>query len=121
MKLIVLLAALLVLPAAAQTRSLRAEVLFRLAIPCPATAEAYGPCKGYVINRVIPLVCGGAEEPANMQWQTLAQAKEKSKWDRIGCRSGRKLVLPQTSSVVTEAFSLTAPEPITEVKPLPLQ
>lgn len=121
MRLIALLAAALALPAAAEERSLRAEVLFRLANPCPATGQAYGPCKGYVIDRVIPHVCGGAEEPANMQWQTLAQARAKSRWDRIGCRPGRKLVLPQESKVVTEAFSITAPEPITEIQPLPLR
>lgn len=121
MRFMVLLAAALALPAAAETRSLRAEVLFRLANPCPATGTAHGACTGYVIDRVIPHVCGGAEEPANMQWQTLAQAKEKRKWDRIGCRGGRKLVTPQESTVVIEAFSAQAPEPITEVQPLPLK
>ena len=121
MRFIALLVAMLALPAAAETRSLRAEVLFRLANPCPETGDAYGPCKGYVIDRVIPHVCGGAEAPANMQWRTLAQVREKSKWDRIGCRAGRKLVLPQESQVITEAFSVSAPEPITEVRPLPLK
>lgn len=93
-------------------------MLFRLDRPCPATGESYGPCKGYVIDRIVPLVCGGADEPANMQWQTLAQAKEKRKWDRIGCRAGRRLVLPQESTGSTEAYSASSPEPITEVRPL---
>ena len=106
--------------AAADTRNFRAEVLFRLANPCPATGQTQGACKGYVIDRIVPVVCGGAEEPANMQWQTLAEAKEKDKWERIGCRPGRKQVAPQGESI-TEAFPLRdAPEPA-EVRAAPLE
>ena len=120
---IALVAAVLVpgfAPAAEADRSFKAEVLFRLAHPCPATGQSHGACKGYVIDRVIPLVCGGAEEPDNMQWQTVAQAKAKDKWERIGCRPGRKLVVPGTPAF-TEAFAVTAPEPVIEVKPLPIE
>jgi hypothetical protein len=74
-----------------------------------------------VIDRVIPPACGGAEDPANMQWKTIAQAKEKARWERIGCRAGRKLVLPQAATVVTEAFPLEQTETPTEVQPLPVQ
>ena len=91
--------------AADSTRPSNAEILFRLANPCPATGLAQGACKGYVVDRVIPLLCGGEEDPANMQWQTLAEAKEKDRWEKIGCRKGRKLVLPGTSTSVTEAFA----------------
>ena len=98
---------------AESARPSNAEILFRLAHPCPATGQASGPCKGYVVDRVIPLLCGGAEEPANMQWQTLAQAKEKDRWEKIGCRKGRRLVLPGQSQSVTEAFALgEAPAPV---------
>jgi hypothetical protein len=90
---------------AAEPRPGNAEILFRLANPCPATGLTQGACRGYVIDRVIPIVCGGEEEPANMQWQTLAEAKEKDRWEKIGCRKGRKLVLPGTASSVTEAFA----------------
>ena len=41
---------------------------------------------GWVIDHVIPLACGGRDEPSNMQWQTLAQAKAKDKVERKGCR-----------------------------------
>jgi hypothetical protein len=99
-------------------RSLKAEVLFRLANPCPATGESYGECRGYVIDRVVPLVCGGAEDAANMQWQTIAQAKAKDKWERIGCRPGRKLFTP-VSGAETEAFPLTESPPALERSPLP--
>jgi hypothetical protein len=33
--------------------------------------------KGYVVDRKIPLACGGADSPSNMQWQTKADAKAK--------------------------------------------
>ena len=90
---------------AAEPRSFRAEVLFRLQNPCPATGETQSECKGYVIDRVIPVACGGAEEPSNMQWQTLAEAREKDRWEKIGCRPGRKLVLP-TPAVDAEVFPM---------------
>ena len=103
---------------AADSRSFRAEVLFRLEHPCPATGESQGECKGYVIDRIIPVACGGAEEPANMQWQTLAEAREKDRWEKIGCRPGRKLMLP-TPAVDADVFPMQqAPEaPVAE--PLP--
>jgi hypothetical protein len=83
-----------------------AEVQFRLANPCPVTGQAQGPCTGYVIDRVIPLACGGADHPDNMRWLTLPEAKVKAKWERIGCRPGRRLVLPHEMKSMTEAFAL---------------
>ena len=41
---------------------------------------------GYVIDHIKPLACGGADAPANMQWETIAQGKAKDKIERIGCR-----------------------------------
>lgn len=99
-------------------RSLKAEVQFRLLHPCPSTNQMYGVCPGYVIDRVIPPVCGGAEDPSNMQWQTLAEARAKDKWERIGCRPGRTLVVPSTPSF-TEAYPLHEPT-VTEVEGTPL-
>ena len=104
--------------AAADARSFKAEAMFRLEHPCPATGESQGVCKGYVIDRVIPVICGGVEEPANMQWQTLAEAKEKDKWDRIGCRPGRILYRPDRP-VIIEAFPLAEASTPVEGAPLP--
>jgi hypothetical protein len=42
--------------------------------------------KGYVVDHKIPLACGGADNPGNMQWQTKADAAAKDKWERNGCR-----------------------------------
>lgn len=41
---------------------------------------------GYVVDHKIPLACGGADSPSNMQWQTVAEAKAKDKVERKGCR-----------------------------------
>ena len=108
-------------PAAESIRPSNAEIYFRLANPCPESGQTSGACKGYVIDRVIPLGCGGADAPENMQWQTLAEAKEKARWEKIGCRKGRKLVLPGQAASVTESFALdNAPAPI-EREALPPQ
>lgn len=40
---------------------------------------------GYVVDHVVPLACGGADAPSNMQWQTVADAKAKDKVERRGC------------------------------------
>jgi hypothetical protein len=41
---------------------------------------------GYVVDHIVPLACGGADSPRNMQWQTVAEAKAKDKTERIGCK-----------------------------------
>ena len=61
-------------------RSSAARRAFRAEHPCPATGATTGSCPGYVIDHVIALKRGGPDEPANMQWQTKAEARAK---DRI--------------------------------------
>jgi len=58
---------------------------FKQQHPCPATGRSSGPCKGYVIDHVKPLACGGSDSPHNMQWQTRANAKVKDRTERVGC------------------------------------
>ena len=85
-----LLAALLLtqvwLPAEARIkRSQHAIAEFKRQHPCPATGATKGPCKGYVIDHVKPLACGGVDAPNNMQWQTVSDGKAKDRWERKGC------------------------------------
>lgn len=42
--------------------------------------------KGYVVDHIVPLACGGSDSPSNMQWQTAAAGKAKDKVERKGCR-----------------------------------
>ena len=48
------------------------------------TGYAHGR-PGYVVDHIVPLACGGADAPSNMQWQTMADAKAKDKTERAGC------------------------------------
>lgn len=40
---------------------------------------------GYIIDHIVPLACHGADDPSNMQWQTIEEAKTKDKIERKGC------------------------------------
>lgn len=71
---------------AKQPRSHSAKAAFQRLYHCPATDKPRGPCPGYVIDHVIPLACGGADDPLNMQWQTTAEAKAKDRWERLNCQ-----------------------------------
>jgi hypothetical protein len=71
-------------------RSTSAKRAFQKAAPCPATGEPRGACPGYVIDHIVPLCAGGPDTPANMQWQTIAEAREKDKIEVAKCRALRK-------------------------------
>jgi len=60
-------------------RSQAARAAFKREHPCPATKQPKGPCPGYIIDHVVPLKRGGADSPANMQWQTVEEAKAKDR------------------------------------------
>jgi hypothetical protein len=75
-----------ILPSAAPSkRSAAARRAFRRLHRCPATGLVKGACPGYVIDHVKPLACGGADTPANMQWQTTEDAKAKDAVERKNC------------------------------------
>ena len=43
------------------------------------------PCPGYVKDHVVPLACRGPDTVANLQWQTVPDARAKDKWERKRC------------------------------------
>jgi hypothetical protein len=45
---------------------------------------------GHVVDHIVPLACGGADEPGNMEWQTVEEAKAKDKWERTGCAARKR-------------------------------
>jgi hypothetical protein len=62
-------------------RSGAARAAFKREHPCPATHLPTGPCPGYIIDHIIALKRGGPDTPANMQWQTVEEAKAKDRWE----------------------------------------
>jgi hypothetical protein len=67
---------------AATIRSSSAKAEFKREHPCPANGHTYGTSPAYVIDHIVPLACNGADVPRNMQWQTIADAKAKDRWER---------------------------------------
>ena len=74
-----LLALLPLIADAAQHRSATARKTFTTSYPCPATGKPSGKCTGYIVDHVIARKCGGADSPANVQWQTVDEAKAKDR------------------------------------------
>lgn len=94
-RLCILLFVAVVLPASAWPgRSPEAVKAFRKDNPCPATGRVSGPCKGWEIDHVTPLKCGGADAPRNMQWLTVHDHKLKTKHEARLCRKGASPALP---------------------------
>jgi hypothetical protein len=58
---------------------------FMLHHPCPANGATHGACPGWVRDHIIPLCAGGSDTVANMQWQTVADAKAKDILERREC------------------------------------
>lgn len=58
-------------------RSESAKHQFEKQHSCPSTGKSSGACPGYVVDHVQALKHGGRDEPSNMQWQTVQDAKAK--------------------------------------------
>ena len=53
--------------------------------PYPSTGKTSGACPGYRKDHIKALACGGPDTVANLQWQTVANAKAKDRWERKAC------------------------------------
>jgi hypothetical protein len=58
--------------------SLQTERAFRQTHPCPLTGLTHDACSGWVIVLIKPRCADGVDDPANMQWLTTEQAKDKA-------------------------------------------
>ena len=95
-KAVVVLIALCALSTGTNAKIPRSKAALRAFVnlqACPATGLHRLPCPGYIIDHIEALACGGADAPANMQWQTRADAKAKDKWERKGCANKTQNVL----------------------------
>ena len=87
MRLIFLVFTLLCYSVEAKTyRSSSVKSEFQRQHPCPATGNIRGACPGWVKDHRIGLCVGGEDKPDNLRWMTVADAKDKDKWERKGCR-----------------------------------
>jgi 5-methylcytosine-specific restriction endonuclease McrA len=71
---------------AAPRRSAKQRADFVRLNPCPATGKTRGACPGWHVDHILPLKCGGADHPSNMQWLTVRQHKAKTKREARWCR-----------------------------------
>ena len=60
--------------------------------------------KGYIVDHVCALSCGGIDSPFNMQYQTAIDSKKKDKWETtpLGCK---KTCTPQNSTPTRQVFN----------------
>lgn len=82
-----LAAALSLVPAQAKIpRSSAAVAEFKRANPCPVNGATRGPCPGHQVDHIEPLCSGGPDTAANMQWLTIQDHKDKTRFDVMICR-----------------------------------
>jgi hypothetical protein len=67
-----------------RSRAARAE--FQRLNPCPATGKSRGACPGWQVDHRVPLKCGGADAPWNLQWLTIEDHKAKTRAEAGSCR-----------------------------------
>jgi hypothetical protein len=71
--------------AAKEYRSREVAREFQREHPCPSTGLTTGACPGYRKDHIKALACGGPDAVWNMQWQTIAAARAKDRWERRAC------------------------------------
>lgn len=76
--------------------------------PCPATEEARLPCPGYVIDHIIPLCAGGADDPRNMQWEEYTESRLKDREEVHWCALAHRGKMPYFNG--TNACQILTPD-----------
>lgn len=66
---------------AKEHRSHAALAEFQRQYPCPSTGLTRGACPGWVKDHVWAICKGGPDNVVNLQWQSVAAAKAKDKWE----------------------------------------
>ena len=66
-------------------RSATAKRQFARMQACPATGKNRISCPGFEIDHIVPLKCGGADSPKNMQWLTKRAHKAKTRREASMC------------------------------------
>lgn len=61
---------------------------FMKAQPCPYPPDVGSTkrCRNGRVDHVVPLCAGGADDPSNMQWQTIEAAHQKDRLEVWICR-----------------------------------
>lgn len=79
------------LPCPHPHRNRGAVAKFRRANPCPNGPDKGSKtrCRGYVVDHIVSLACCGSDIPCNMQYETVADAVAKDKWE-LNCAQAAK-------------------------------
>lgn len=85
---IVLAAVLIAANAHALPRDSVQLYTFKKHNPCPVTGKSKGPCKGWQVDHIQPLMTGGADHPSNMRWITTEDHRAKTRQDIADCKAG---------------------------------
>jgi hypothetical protein len=84
--IVAVIVALVSIPLSAREyRSREVTLEFQREHPCPSTGRTSGACPGYRKDHIKPLACGGPDAVWNLQWQTVAAARAKDRWERKAC------------------------------------
>lgn len=63
---------------------------FKRLNPCPLNGASRGPCPGHQVDHIVPLCAGGADHVDNLQWLTLQQHRDKTRFDVFLCGRQRR-------------------------------
>lgn len=80
-------AVLMMASCGAEARDAKQVYAFRKVHACPATGKlGFATCPGWIVDHIVPLCWGGADNPENMQWQEKAASYKKDVFERAACR-----------------------------------